>query len=217
MFSQLQKKLHHLELSKNHRVSKRAGIILPLINVGGEESLLLTLRSTNLRSHAGQVACPGGKMDKEDLDIQQTALREAKEEIGLQASQVQIIGQLEEIISRNLYLVTPFVGIVDSNFIPTINHDEIEKTFIVPISFFLDEKSHSYEEKQTGTYPYLIHYFHYQNDTIWGLTALLILRLLEVGMDYQPSYPIHHPEGKTWMELSQLYQEGIKSQFKSFE
>ena len=190
---------------KNSQVCKRASVLIPLLEFEGEIYLMLTRRTAEMRSHPGQVSFPGGKQDSDDESSIHTALRETYEEIGLSEEKVYIIGMLDQILSLHYYLVTPYVGFITSDFEPVPNYDEIESVFKVPLAFFMKSENHWSEEKKTLKFPVLIHHFEYEGYDIWGLTAKLILRLLEVGLGFVPDYPVHHPDSPTWMARTLEY------------
>ena len=179
---------------------------MPIFEQESRLYFLLTRRSIHLRSHSGQVSFPGGKQDESDQDSLAAALREAQEEIGLPPESVTILGKIDQIISRNFLLVTPFIGVIPSDFVPQPNEFEIESVFQVPFDFFMQATHHSTSESPTKR-PFLMHHFYFENYDIWGLTALLILRFLEVGLSYVPPYPVHHPDAPTWMEQCQLFRD----------
>jgi 8-oxo-dGTP pyrophosphatase MutT (NUDIX family) len=95
-----------------YNFNKRAAVLVPLILVENQLHILLTLRSRHLRSHAGEVCFPGGKVDETDPSLIHTALREADEEVGLPAELVEIIGMLEPGLSRSNILVTPVMSLI---------------------------------------------------------------------------------------------------------
>ena len=204
-FEKIRKALADHNPLKNTFVRKRASVLIPLLESEGEIFLMLTRRSNKMRSHPGQVSFPGGKQDRDDEGSMHTALRETHEEIGLPGEKVHVIGALDQILSLHYYLVTPYVGFIPSDFVPVPNIDEIESVFKVPLTFFMKSESHWSEEKQTLTFPVLIHHFEYNGYDIWGLTAKLIFRLLEVGLGYVPDFPVHHPDSPTWMERTLEY------------
>ena len=185
---------------KNLQINKQASVLIPLLESEGELFVLLTQRSEKLRSHAGQVSFPGGKQDTQDENSLETALRETFEEIGLNRKNIEIIGTLDQILSLHYYLVTPFVGLIPENFVSIPNADEIEAVFKVPLTFFMNGDNHWTEEFKTPIATVIVHHFNFQNFDIWGLTAKLILRLLEIGLGHIPDFQIHHPDSPSWMK-----------------
>ena len=190
---------------KNSQIQKRASVIIPLLEVECEVFVMLTQRSKRLRSHAGQVSFPGGKQDQRDANSLETAIRETREEIGLPKEKIEIIGTLDQILSLHHYLVTPFVAIIPGDFVPIPNEDEIDAVFKVPLSFFMKNDQHWTEEFETPFTKVLVHHFEFEGFDIWGLTAKLILRLLEIGLDHKPDFLVHHPDSPTWMERTLDY------------
>ena len=195
----------------NEKVSRRASVLVPLFQRDGEVHVLLTKRSEEMNSHSGQVSFPGGKEDPEDGGFIGAALRETHEEVGIAPAEVEVIGRLDQIISRNYYLVTPVVGLIPDNYEaianPEANPDEIHSIFDVPLSFFLDPKNHQADEFSRAGLTHYSHHFQYGDYDVWGLTALLILRLIEVGTGVEIPFDVHHPKSKVnWMEMSQQYQ-----------
>ncbi len=190
---------------KNSQIQKRASVIIPLLEVECEVFVMLTQRSKRLRSHAGQVSFPGGKQDQRDANSLETAIRETHEEIGLPKEKIEIIGTLDQILSLHHYLVTPFVAIIPADFVPIPNEDEIDAVFKVPLSFFMKNDQHWTEEFETPFAKVLVHHFEFEGFDIWGLTAKLILRLLEIGLDHKPDFLVHHPDSPTWMERTLDY------------
>ena len=190
---------------KNSQIQKRASVIIPLLEVECEVFVMLTQRSKRLRSHAGQVSFPGGKQDQRDANSLETAIRETREEIGLPKEKIEIIGTLDQILSLHHYLVTPFVAIIPGDFVPIPNEDEIDAVFKVPLSFFMKNDQHWTEEFETPFAKVIVHHFEFEGFDIWGLTAKLILRLLEIGLDHKPDFLVHHPDSPTWMERTLDY------------
>ena len=204
-FKKIRKALASHNPLKNSFVPKRASVLIPLLESEGEIFLMLTRRSSKMRTHPGQVSFPGGKEDSCDEGSMHTALRETYEEIGLPREKVDVVGMLDQILSLHYYLVTPYIGLIPSDFVPLPNADEIESVFKVPLRFFMKSENHWSEEKKILASPVLVHHFEYQGYDIWGLTAKLIFRLLEVGLGYVPDFPVHHPDGPTWMARTLEY------------
>ncbi|KAL3901417.1 MAG: hypothetical protein SGCHY_000639 [Lobulomycetales sp.] len=180
---------------------RRAAVLVPLISVMDELHILLTLvRSRHLRSHAGEVSFPGGKVDDADPSLTHTALREAHEEIGLHADMVTVIGLLEPALSRSNILVTPVMCIIkDSDFKPVINPDEVESCFTVPIERFLQKEGYQYMDFNWLDDVYRSHKFTWAGYTIFGFTAAVCIRLAKIAYKKEPEFeemapgqPPHH-------------------------
>jgi 8-oxo-dGTP pyrophosphatase MutT (NUDIX family) len=136
--------------------------------------LVLTRRADHLSTHSGEVAFAGGKRDDTDPDIIFTALREAHEEINLASRDVTVIGQLDQVVSRFGYVVTPIVGVIPADTQFTANLDELDAVFKVPLRFFLETEPHDYFERGSFSIPS----FHYDGFRIWGLTAMMITEMV---------------------------------------
>ena len=106
------------------------------------------------------------------------------------------------ILSIQKYLVTPFVGVIPYDFTPIPNLDEIESVFRVPLSFFMKSNNHWAEEYQASKAIVFMHHFDFEGYDIWGMTAKLILRLLEIGLDHVPDFPVHHGYPPVWTPWS---------------
>lgn len=144
-----------------------------------DPSLILTVRAANMPTHGGEVAFPGGKRDPGDPDLLATALRETWEEVGIRGSDVEILGQLSPLASRFGMKVTPFVGIVEPEVSLTPEPGEIGEIFRVPLSFFLEggEPEFSGPVNFFGRQMRIPNYY-FEGRRIWGLTAFMILDLL---------------------------------------
>ena len=141
--------------------------------------VILTQRPQWLRSHAGQVAFPGGKIDPTDPTPAAAALREAREEIGLPAHCVEPLGYAPPYHTRSGFRIFPVVGLVDPRFVPDPNPDEVAEIFSVPLEILMDPARHriGFREAPTGKrYFYEMPYGRYH---IWGVTAGVIRRLYE--------------------------------------
>ena len=147
--------------------------VLVAITEESQPQLILTRRATHLSTHQGEVAFPGGKRDPEDDDIVFTALREAQEEIALPPDCVRVIGQLDQVVSRFGYLVTPVLATIPANVELVANQDELDAVFRVPLTFFLNEPSGYFERGQVKIPSFDFEEFH-----IWGLTAMMIAEMM---------------------------------------
>ena len=151
----------------------QAGVLVAITDEA-DPHLVLTRRAQHLNSHSGEVAFAGGKQDATDPDIVFTALREAHEEINLLPNQVNVIGPLDQVVSRFGYVVTPIVGITPADVTLVANPEELDAIFKVPLRFFLESEPHDYFERGNFSIPS----FHYDGFRIWGLTAMMITEML---------------------------------------
>ncbi len=147
--------------------------VLVAITDQPEPEVILTRRSSEMPTHKGEVAFPGGKTEESDVDFVATALREAHEEIGLSPESVQIVGELDQVVSRYGFLVTPVLGIVPNNVELTEESGEIESIFRVPLKFFLEGQPDQID--QFGSFKGPRWYF--ESYTIWGLTAVMLAEM----------------------------------------
>ncbi len=128
---------------------KPSAVLIPIMQRGTDASgftVLLTMRSTKLRKHSGQIALPGGKIDAEDENAIATALREAKEEIGLPIANCQVIGALPLHETGTGFEITPVVALVNPNYVPALSEDEVSEIFEVPLLHILNPKNHNHHE-----------------------------------------------------------------------
>lgn len=121
---------------------RAAAVLVPLVLRESATTVLLTERTEHLSSHAGQIAFPGGRCDPEDPSPEHTALREAQEEIGLEARHVDLIGRLPDYLTGTGYRVTPVVGLVEPGFAIDPHDFEVAEVFEVPLSFLMDPRHH---------------------------------------------------------------------------
>lgn len=155
----------------------KAAVLIPLVLKEEGLSVLLTQRTNHLRDHAGQISFPGGRMDPQDLSPNDTALRESKEEIGLDPKRVEIIGHLPQYLTVSGYSVTPVVGLVQAQAEYVLDEFEVADVFEVPLSFLLDPANHQvrlWQSEQGGRRFYSM---PYQNRFIWGATAGMLRNL----------------------------------------
>ncbi len=172
----------------NHPLLTPSAVLIPIMQSGSALTVLLTVRSTKLRQHSGQIALPGGKTDRDDDSAIATALREAEEEIGLPRLNCQVIGALERHETGTGFEVTPIVALVNPNFTPALSEDEVSDTFEVPLAHILNPANHNHHElswtnddgEQTRDW-YGIPSIdtHGCERHIWGVTARILRQLYE--------------------------------------
>ena len=163
-----------LEMNKTPRMG---GVMLLVYNKDQKAHFTLIRRPEYDGVHSGQIALPGGQMDKEDNDIQDTALRETFEEVGVFASKIQVLGQISQVyIPPSKFLVTPFIGIMDEY--PSFIKDdyEVAEVLEVPISLLFDDsiiKSGPVNVGKEG-YTMKVPYFDIFGHKVWGATAIML-------------------------------------------
>ncbi len=161
---------------------QQAGVLVALTDDPLDPQVVLTQRADSLSSHGGEVAFPGGKKDATDSSLEQTALREAEEEIGLPHGQVRIISQLGQVVSKYDLLVTPFVGVIPSQLRLEPNPDELHSVFKVPLRFFLQDLRLRTDHLNYKGRELFVPSYRYQGYTIWGLTAYILVEMLNLGL-----------------------------------
>lgn len=119
-----------------------AAVLVPIIIHPGAPTVLLTRRNPQLSSHAGQVSFPGGGREPDDADETATALRESREEIGLDARHVEIIGTLPDYVTGTGFRIAPVVGLLSPPFELTADSREVDEIFEVPLEFLMDPVHH---------------------------------------------------------------------------
>ncbi|WP_440533725.1 CoA pyrophosphatase [Variovorax sp. YR566] len=124
------------------RVPAQAAVLVPIVQRPQGATVLLTERTSNLSTHSGQVAFPGGRVDPEDANIAAAALREAWEEVGLSAQYIEVLGNLPTYTTVTSFIVTPVVALVQPDFELTINPYEVAQAFEVPLAWLMDPANH---------------------------------------------------------------------------
>ncbi len=156
---------------------KDAAVLIPVVDRGSEPTVVLTLRTEHLASHAGQVAFPGGKIDLADDGPLGAALREAHEEIGLDPAVVRPIGQLPPYLTGSGYKIVPIIGVLPPDLLLEPNPGEVADVFEVPLAFLMDPANHQRQSRVWGGETRYFYAMPYGERYIWGVTAGIV-RLL---------------------------------------
>lgn len=154
-----------------------AAVLVPLVERGAGLTVLLTQRAATLKSHAGQISFPGGRIEGTDADARAAALREAREEIGLEASFVEFAGYLPDHWLGTGFRVTPAVGFVNPAFELRIATAEVHDVFEVPLKFILDAANHRPRTRRFGEVTVDTFDIPWGDRLIWGATAGMLLTL----------------------------------------
>jgi len=158
----------------------RAAVLIPLFKKNGEYYVLLTRRTDKVRHHKGQISFPGGRQDPGE-DFLATALREAKEEMGIEAKDVRILGELDDMCTvASDFCIAPFVGLIPYPYPFKINRHEIEEIIEVPLSVFLDETKFREEFRSHNGEPVPVYFYQHDEHTIWGATARILKQLMDL-------------------------------------
>jgi len=158
---------------------RRACVVAPLIAKEGEWRILFTLRGDNLSSHGGQVSFPGGVVEQGE-GLEEAALREVEEEIGVPASAVQLIGRLDDLVTHSGFLVAPFVGIIPENFDYLIQSQEVDEVFEVPVDTLMRRDNPLVKNVEFRGRMYPSYFYEHGGPVVWGLTARMVKALLDV-------------------------------------
>jgi 8-oxo-dGTP pyrophosphatase MutT (NUDIX family) len=156
-----------------------AAVLVPIIDYDSGPRVLLTERASGLRSHSGQIAFPGGRMDPEDVSATDTALREAEEEIGLPRAFVRPLGYLDAYLSSSNYLVRPVVALVMPGAPVAPNPEEVADIFEVPLAFLMDEANHELHAREWRGMIRQYYAMPFGDRYIWGVTAGILRNMYE--------------------------------------
>ncbi|MCB2112646.1 MAG: CoA pyrophosphatase [Parvularculaceae bacterium] len=156
-----------------------AAVLIPIINRIDRPTVLLTVRSPDMPSHAGQISFPGGRAHPEDSDLVETALREAEEEVNIPRAAVDIIGSLGVHEGGLGFAVTPVIGLVDPRAPIRPCPREVAEIFETPLEWFADLSNHTIEERRHDGVSFHMFAAPYENYHIWGLTAGILRSLAE--------------------------------------
>lgn len=154
-----------------------ASVLVPLVRHESGITVLLTQRTEDMPSHAGQIAFPGGRRQAEDIDATATALRETEEEVGLTRDFIEVIGSIDQYRTGTGYEITPIVGIVTPGFTQRADPREVADVFEVPLDHFLDERNHRIDSRVWQGRERHYYAMPYGERYIWGATAGMLKNL----------------------------------------
>jgi len=153
-----------------------SSVLIPLFSKDGQYMVLFTKRTNRVEHHKGQISFPGGAVDKDDGSLEETALREAYEEIGLLKSDVKLLGRIDDMITMvSDFIVHPFVGRIPYPYPFKINPHEVDSIVVIPLYVFMDKISgHIKDSVNVDGFIYHGTSYEYQGHVIWGATARIM-------------------------------------------
>lgn len=166
--------------------TRRAGVVVPIVERANGVAVLFTERSDTLSEHPGQVSFPGGGAEAVDDSLVETARREAEEEIGLRPEEAEVLARLDDVHTVTDYAVRPFVARIPDRDYEADDY-EVSAILLLPVAHLLDPAEYAVETRE---HPYLdrvtVHYFHVGSVTVWGATARMLAELLAVCFGWSP-------------------------------
>jgi 8-oxo-dGTP pyrophosphatase MutT (NUDIX family) len=169
----LRRALAAREARKLPEAGTAAAVLVPLFERDGEVHLWLARRPSSMRSHAGQVAFPGGKNDASDDSLLDTALREAHEELAIERSSVDVMGALDDVFTITGFTISPWVGWLAAGIEVTPNPSEVARVFAAPLRAFFEEP--------TGVLP--LRGWSVDGEFVWGATAAILRGFVAILRD----------------------------------
>lgn len=178
----LKQRIQHYEAQTVAGEYPDAAVVVAVSN-DERPGVLLTQRSPHLSLHAGEIAFPGGKQDDDDRDLLHTAVREMEEEIGIAADYFQCLGPLHQRITRTNIRMTPYLGILPSNLDFSINPDELDAAFYVPLDELRSGDLFSVVDVLDNGVTKRVARFQFESYDIWGVTAMILADVLNELLD----------------------------------
>jgi 8-oxo-dGTP pyrophosphatase MutT (NUDIX family) len=161
---------------------RNAAVLVPMLREANKWHILFTRRTASLPEHSGQVAFPGGQADPEDDSLEETALREAQEEINLHPGDVQILGRMREMRTISNYCVMPVVGCIPWPYKFQLAREEVSRVFTIPLEWLADLKNHEVRKRELPS-PYpavpVVYFNRYDGELLWGISAEIMMNLLK--------------------------------------
>jgi 8-oxo-dGTP pyrophosphatase MutT (NUDIX family) len=159
---------------------RAAAVLVPIIDRPRAPALLLTARAGHLRHHAGQISFPGGGIEAGDDDVVAAALRETREEIGIDAHYIEPLGFLPDQIVLTGFRITPVVALVRPGFSLQIDESEVTEVFEIPLDYIVDERSYTPVRRSLRGVEVTLNDLNYDGRVVWGATAGMLQVLHQV-------------------------------------
>lgn len=156
-----------------------AGVLIPIINKDNQAQIVLTKRSSRLRSHRGQISFPGGRFEESDKNLKDAALRETEEEIGVERSKVSVFGEMPIFYTGTGFAMSSYLGWLAevSGFV--IDTREVEEVFLVPLSYLTNPNNYRLYTVSRDDTPFSYYGINWAHHFIWGATASILRNLYQ--------------------------------------
>lgn len=171
-----------LKTEENDLSSVKMSSVLILIFPEGDQLFTcLTTRPSTMKHHPGQISFPGGKVEKDDVSAEMTALREAHEEVGIDPAAIEILGKLSDLyVEVSKFSIQPFLAWADRKPDFLVDFEEVEELILLPISDYFIDGTIRETELQTAIGLLTVKYYPFNDKIIWGATAMILTELIEI-------------------------------------
>jgi len=161
--------------------AKQSSVLLLLFPEGDQLFTCLMKRPSTMKHHPGQISFPGGKVEEEDLSAEMTALREAREEVGIDPTAIEILGKLSDLyVEVSRFNIQPFLAWSDKRPDFSANAEEVEDLILFPVSDFVANEIIAETELDTFSGLLRVKFYPYKGEVIWGATAMILSELIEI-------------------------------------
>jgi len=158
-----------------------SAVLIPVYQKEGQYYILFIQRTERVKDHKGQISFPGGAYEEKDGTLVNTALREAAEEVGLKAGDIEILGELDDMLTIGTgYIISPFVAAIPWPYRFKVDNWETEEVIEVPMSVLLDKDCVHQGTDEIDGQVITTYFYHYGNKVIWGATARILNQFLDI-------------------------------------
>ncbi|HJN91096.1 MAG TPA: CoA pyrophosphatase [Dehalococcoidia bacterium] len=167
-----------------------AAVLIGLVPYDSGPHVIFQVRSFDVEHHKGEISFPGGAADPEDADLMATALRESQEELGIDPTHVEVLGEQSHYVTHTGFHVTPYVGILDRAPYPYVSSDiEVAEVLDIPMHHLLNQETWSHVERDRDGVQFQMRSYHWREHVVWGATAMMLRSFLvdvaaQLGMDH---------------------------------